>query len=98
MLRESQLKYLRGLGHRLKPVVFLGDKGLTDAVVAELDTALGHHELLKVRVRAGDREARDTLIGELCARSSAELVQRIGNVALVYRENPEQRKIRLPAA
>lgn len=98
MLKESQLKYLRGLGHALKPVVTVGDKGLSDALLSEYDLALRHHELIKVRLRVGDRDLRDRLIGELSASSGALLVQRIGNVALLYRENPEQRKIRLPGA
>jgi RNA-binding protein len=98
MLKESQLKYLRGLGHKLKPVVTVGDKGLSPAVLDEYESALAHHELLKVRLRVGDREVRDRLIDELCRTSGALLVQRIGNVALLYRENPEQKKIRLPAA
>ncbi len=97
MLKESQLKYLRGLGHHLKPVVTLGDKGLSDTVRAEYELALAHHELIKVRLRVGDRERRDGMIDELSAGAGAILVQRIGNVALLYRENPDARKIRLPA-
>jgi RNA-binding protein len=98
MLTESQLKYLRGLGHQLKPVVTVAGKGLSPSVLAEYDAALDHHELIKVRLRVGDREHRDRTIGELCAAAGATLVQRIGNIALLYRENPQQRKIRLPAA
>ena len=98
MLNESQLKYLRGLGHQLKPVVTVGDKGLSDTVRAEYETALAHHELVKVRLRVGDRDRRDAMIDELSAGARAILVQRIGNVALLYRENPKDRKIRLPAA
>lgn len=95
-LDDKQRKYLRGLGHKLNPVVMVGDAGLTDAVRAEFLNALAHHELIKIRVRTGDRDARDSIIATLCGESSAELVQRIGNVALIYRENPDDRKIRLP--
>ncbi len=98
MLKEAQKKYLRGLGHKLHPVVTIGDAGLSDAVYEEFESTLTHHELIKVRVRVGDRAARDDIVATLCSRSGAVLVQRIGNVALVYRENPERRKIRLPAA
>lgn len=98
MLKESQLKYLRGLGHALKPVVTVGDKGLSAGLLSEYDIALRHHELIKVRLRVGDRDLRDRLIDDLSAGSGAVLVQRIGNVALLYRENPEEKKIRLPAA
>lgn len=99
-LSEHQKKFLRGLGHQLKPLVMVGDAGLSEPVLAEFESTLDHHELIKVRVRVGDREARDAIIGRLCATSKAELVQRIGNVALLYRPNlkkkPEKR-IRIPA-
>ena len=96
-LSESQKKYLRGLGHRLKPTVMVGDSGLSESLLAEFESTLDHHELIKASVRVGDRKRRDAVIAELCARGNAILVQRIGNVALLYRENPERRKIRLPS-
>jgi RNA-binding protein len=95
-LKESQKKYLRGLGHALNPTITVGDKGLTESLLAEYELTLTHHELIKVKVRAGDRSTRDDMIRELCSGSSAELIQRIGNVALLYRENSENNKIRLP--
>lgn len=91
-LSESQKKQLRGLGHRLNPVILVGDAGLSESLLRELDSSLDHHELLKVRVRAGDRGVRDAIIDELCRSARAELVQRIGNVALVYRQNPDKKK------
>jgi RNA-binding protein len=93
---ESQKKYLRGLGHALKPVVMVGESGLTDAVRAEFESSLEHHELIKIRVKVGNREERDRIIQSLCEMAKAELVQRIGNMALVYRENPDKKRIRLP--
>jgi RNA-binding protein len=95
-LKESQKKYLRGLGHALKPTITVSDKGLTEGLLAEYESTLMHHELIKVKVRIGDRSARDDMIRQLCNTSSAELIQRIGNVALLYRENSENIKIRLP--
>ena len=97
-LKESQKKYLRGLGHKLKPVITIGDNGLSEPLLAEYKSTLAHHELIKVKVRVGDRSTRDEIIRELCGGSSAELIQRIGNVALVYRENPDEQKIRVPKA
>lgn len=97
-LSESQKKHLRGLGHALKPVVTVGDAGLSDAVLKEFDSTITHHELIKVKVRGADRDARDAIIGDLCKRGRAELVTRIGNVALVYRENREKPRIVLPRA
>jgi RNA-binding protein len=96
-LSEAQKKYLRGLGHQLKPVIMIGDSGLTDSVSKELENAVLHHELIKVSIRVGDREERDRVIARICDDHSVQLVQRIGNMALVYRENLEKKKrIRLP--
>ncbi|NCF23631.1 MAG: ribosome assembly RNA-binding protein YhbY [Gammaproteobacteria bacterium] len=96
-LSEPQKKYLRGLGHALKPVVMVGDAGLTEAVLSEFNSCLEHHELIKVRVKVGDRPERDRIITKLCDAGHAELVQRIGNMALLFRENPEKKKrIQLP--
>lgn len=95
-LSETQKKYLRGLGHQLKPVIMIGEAGLSEAVLEEFCSTIEHHELVKVRVRAGDRETRDNIISDLCAKGSAELVTRIGNVALVFRRNEEKPQIPLP--
>lgn len=95
-LTESQKKYLRGLGHKLNPVIMVGDAGLSESLLAEYDRTLAHHELIKVSLRVGDRDTRDAMIAELVERSDGTLVQRIGNVALIYCENPEKKRIRLP--
>lgn len=92
-LTERQRRTLRGLGHKLHPVVRIGDKGLSEAVIAELEQALAYHELIKVSVRAGDRDSRREIIDSLCERTGAVLVQRIGNVALVFRRNPESPRV-----
>lgn len=97
-LSARQKKHLRGLGHALKPIVILGAGGASPAVVAELDGALGHHELVKVRVRAGERSTREQLIQGLCEATGATLVQQIGHMALLYRPDPEQPTIKLPPA
>ena len=97
-LTEPQKKTLRGLGHHLKPVVMIGDAGATDNVRAELDGALDRHELVKVSVRVGDRAARDAVIRDLAEQSGSALVTRIGNVALLFRRNPEKPRIQLPGA
>ena len=98
-LTEQQKKFLRGRGHQLKPVIMIGEAGLSDAVIAEFESTLDHHELIKVSVRVGDRQTRDEIIRKLCDDNSAQLIQRIGNVALLFRPNlkkkPEKR-IRVP--
>lgn len=96
-LSELQKKYLRGLGHQLKPVVMIAESGLTDSVLQEFSSTIAHHELIKVSIRAGDREVRSEIIASLCASGPVELVQRIGNIALLYRANPNKKKrIKLP--
>lgn len=97
-LSDNQKKHLRGLGHALKPVVTVGDAGLSGPLLEEFEVQLAHHELIKVRVRAGEREDRDRMIDELCRSGKAELVTRIGNVALLYRRNEEKPKVILPRA
>ena len=91
-LSEPQKKFLRGLGHGLKPLVMVGEAGVSESLLAEFETTLAHHELIKVSVRVGDRSARDEIIEKLCVAGSAQLVQRVGNMALLYRENPERKK------
>lgn len=95
-LTDRQKKYLRALGHRLEPVVMVGQQGLTDGVVAETGRALTDHELIKVRLRLGDRAARDEALDELISRTGAILVQRVGNIALIYLKNNELNRIPLP--
>ena len=95
-LSEAQKKHLRGLGHSLKQLIMVGDAGLSESLLAEYESTLAHHELIKVKVRVGDRQARDSIIDELCKTANATLVQRVGNMALLYRENPEKKKIVLP--
>ncbi|MEX2494634.1 MAG: ribosome assembly RNA-binding protein YhbY [Woeseia sp.] len=95
-LGEKQKKFLRGLGHKLKPVVTVGGSGITDALLREFDSTIAHHELIKVRFRATDREQRDRIIEELSDRGKALLVGRTGNTALLYRENPDEPRIHLP--
>ena len=97
-LTAAQNRFLRGQAHDLKAMLQVGGKGLTDAVVAEVDNALEHHELVKVKVAAADRDERERLVGELAQRSGAALVQRIGHVAVLYRPSKDKRQIVLPRA
>jgi RNA-binding protein len=97
-ITDRQKRWLKTRVHHLKPVVTVGQAGLTDAVLNEIDAALTAHELIKVRINAGDRGMRDAMIGEIAARSSGDLVSRIGNVAAFFRANPKKRHaIQLPA-
>jgi RNA-binding protein len=91
-LSEQQKKSLRGLGHKLKPVVTVGAGGISEPLLAEFERSLEHHELMKIRVKVGGRDERDTVIRTLCRHSRAELLQRIGNVALLFRKKARHSK------
>ena len=80
---------LKAQAHSLEPVVIVGNKGLTDEVVNEVDRALVAHELIKVRAPGLDRHEREEAFQALCARTRAEAVQLIGKVCVLYRKNPE---------
>lgn len=95
-LSERQRRHLRGLAHPLKPVVRLGNAGLTEAVARETARALTDHELIKVKAPGGDREARDALFSALAAQTASVLVHRIGNVAVLYRPHPALPRIMIP--
>jgi RNA-binding protein len=97
-LSERQRKHLRGLAHALKPVIRVGAAGVTAGVIAETARALADHELIKVKAAAGDREARDELFRGLARLTGSALVQRIGNVAVLYRAHAELPRILIPDA
>jgi RNA-binding protein len=95
-LTNAQTRFLRGQAHDLKALLQVGGKGLSDSLVAEFDAALEHHELVKVKIAAEDREARDAMVAELVRRTGAALVQRIGHVGVFYRPSQDRRQIVLP--
>jgi RNA-binding protein len=93
-ITETERRALKRLAHPLKVVVRTGNAGLSDAVIAETDKALRHHELLKIRVLAGEREDRDAMVTKLCTVLEAALVQRIGHVATIYRPRAKDSRIK----
>jgi RNA-binding protein len=97
-LSERQRKHLRGLAHALKPVIRIGNAGLTAAVTAEAARALDDHELVKVKGPGGDRAARDELFAALARATGSTLVHRIGNVAVLYRPHATLPRILIPDA
>jgi RNA-binding protein len=96
-LTEKQRQHLRGLAHSLRPIVFIGHGGASDAVVAETVRALNDHELIKVRVTGMERDARDEAIASLAGRTDSQMVGRIGHVAILYRRHPEKPRVVVPA-
>lgn len=94
-LNNKQKQYLKGLAHSLKPVVLLGQHGLTEGVLAEIELALNHHELIKVKVAAEDREVKTLIMDAIVRETNAIKVQTIGHILTLYRAS-EQKKISLP--
>jgi RNA-binding protein len=90
-LTPKRRSELRAEAHKLNPVVIIGDKGLTDEVLAEVDRSLKAHELIKVRAVTDDRDAREIWFEKICETLGAEEVQEIGKILVVYRQNPEER-------
>ena len=95
-LSEPQKRHLRTLGHHLKPVVWIGQHGLKESVLAESDLALDAHELIKVKI-AADRDARAVLSAEICERTGATPIHAIGQMIILFRRNHKNPKIALPS-
>jgi len=83
---SADKKYLRSLGHRLKPVVTVAGNGLTESVAAEIERALHDHELIKLKLAVGDREIKRATIEQICRQCTAQLIQSIGHMVLLYRK------------
>ena len=94
-LTNKQKQYLKGLAHELKPVVLLGGNGLTEGVMAEIDGALAHHELIKVKVPSEDREEKKLIMDAIVRESGAVKLQTIGHMLVLYKQS-EDKKIELP--
>ncbi|MEQ8315186.1 MAG: ribosome assembly RNA-binding protein YhbY [Gammaproteobacteria bacterium] len=96
-LDSKNKKEFRAIGHNLKPVVIIAQNGLTENVGNEIDRALRDHELIKVKLQVPDRESKRQLIEEICSTFSAECVQAVGHIALLYRQNkkPDPKKSNL---
>jgi putative YhbY family RNA-binding protein len=97
-LTPAERQALKGRAHRLRPVVLVGGDGLTPPVVAEVDRALEAHELIKIRVMGEDRDARERVLGEVCAATDATPVQHIGRILVIYREQSEKPVPKAPPA
>lgn len=94
-LSTKQKQFLKGLAHKLKPVVLMGANGLTEAVLAEIEIALDAHELIKVKVAAEERETKSLIVDAIVRETGAEKVQVIGSMLVLYRPT-EDRKIEIP--
>lgn len=97
ILTNKQRQFLKGLAHHLNPVVMLGGNGLTEGVLAEIDNALNHHELIKVKIAGADRETKQLIIQAIVRETKATEVQTIGHILVLFRPS-EEKKITLPKA
>lgn len=84
-MKKQDEKHLRAIGHKLKPVVMVAAKGLTDGVMAEIERALTDHELIKVKLAVGGKDAREAVAEDICARTGADLIQSTGGMLLLLR-------------
>jgi putative YhbY family RNA-binding protein len=91
-LTPKERSHLKARAHALEPVVKIGDRGATDAVLAEIDRALTAHELIKVRAAGADREARAALVATIGTRTDAASVQSVGKVMVFWRPRPEAKE------
>lgn len=88
-LSVNQKKYLRGIAHGLNPMIIIGANGVTDSLMAELDSTLSHHEILKIKIASAEREDRKIIIDHVIKETGALLVQSIGKIFVIYRQNEE---------
>jgi len=95
ILTNKQVRHLRSLAHDTKPVVIVGDKGLTQPVIDEIKNALETHELIKVKIRTDDRDERQTMIETILKKTNSEKIQRVGHIVTLFKRNNEA-KIALP--
>lgn len=85
-LTGKQKHTLRGMAHDKKPVVSIGSQGLSEAVLSEIEIALEHHELIKIKLPAGDKKERTAMLAKACAETLSESVQLIGRIGVLYRK------------
>jgi RNA-binding protein len=95
-VNSKQISYKRGLAHNLNPVVMISNKGLSEAVLKEINLNLDAHELIKIKVAGDDRELRAQLLVEICAQTNAEAIHHIGKQLVVYRKSTTKPKIVVP--
>jgi RNA-binding protein len=96
-LTNFQIKLLKKNAHKLKPIVMISSNGLSESLINELENSLMHHELLKIKISCSDREDRKKIITYLLEKTSSHLIQSIGKVAVIFKQN-NQTQINLPSS
>ena len=95
-LSSKQRRYLRSLAHHLRPVVQIGDRGLTEEVMSKVDMELEVHELIKIKMASKDRAEREAMGERIERKTGSSVVQRIGKVVILYRTRSKNPTIKLP--
>ncbi len=98
-LNPKQISHLRGLAHNLNPVVMIGNQGLTENIIKEIEVSLNAHELIKIKVAGDDREARKAIYQSICDQTHATGIHHIGKQLVIYRPSEtikEKHKIHIP--
>ena len=96
-INNTQKKFLRQTAHHLKPVVWAGKNGISKSLITEIEEVLERNELIKIKCQLGERKERDAGIEDICKKTGADLVQRIGNIVTLYKKNPKKPVIKLPS-
>lgn len=95
-MNPKQISYLRGLAHNLNPVVMIGNNGMTDNVIKEIELNLNAHELIKIKIASDDRALRLQMLNDIAEKTNAVAVHHIGKQLVIYRKS-EKAKIIIPA-
>lgn len=95
-LSNNQKKFLKGIAHHLNPVIIIGNNGVTESLMAELDSSLSRHELLKVKIASAERDERPEIIQYLVENTGALLVQTIGKTCVLFRQKEKDSEFTLP--
>lgn len=94
-ITEQQRRSLKKLVHHLKPVVTVGQNGLSEGVFNEIEIALDSHELIKIKLSGSDKNERKGMIDKICETTKADYVHSIGHIAAFYRRHPKKQKIKI---
>lgn len=96
MLNKNQQNYLKNNAHDLKPIVIIGQKGISESVIDEIKSSLAHHELLKIKINGANKENRESVANEISSLAEAEFVQIIGNILTIFKQKEKNSKFVLP--
>jgi RNA-binding protein len=86
-LTEAEKKHLKGKAHHLKPVVMIGQQGMKDTVMEEINKALTFHQMIKIKISGGDKNYRNELVAQISTETDALAIQQIGTIAVLYKRN-----------